>query len=705
MIVDTVLFAALSDEYAAMERMLDSLEPASVMKHQGEFDLYEISTLRNGVSVVLVPPTLMGHTNAATAAACLLHDLKPRVSLLSGIAGCLASKQSGKYALGDIAVSDQIVDYELEKIVGLKSERRSSSYNTNLALGRAIRRRLSEWPRQDEDLPPRPGGHGGSPQVHVVNYLSGNQVVASEERKLDLLKDWPNSAAVEMESAGIAAMLRGMRLADRFLMVKSFTDWADGTKNDEWRAYACAGSAAYVGFLLTEIIPTWLDSIRRPREDEEYFARRVGYAARCFFGARANDVPFVRGMAQAVVDQAIGEACTLSTLAESKSDFYETQVGTGHQFLVRAEPLFRGAKQIIATSLDSVSTFWMDKRNSTTAKAYIDSHPSDHDGGRVMRLFVFSTPENAHAHSKLLDYHAKKFENTLVTSREFYRKLLETHVAPNATEKYMNKDFAVLECPVASNLRWYFADLDYDKFTLREAKPGGQLEVDRDATIALFGKLEKIKLGSLDPAHGVLKWDRNHWAKQKEWAAHLTAMFGEPTADAFHLVSFKLSENEYSDLRTVLADIKHEIFDDKSRSPQTLAERYGIRDVWLAKQLPRTDGLQVDLPGGRIHYPVDPSMGYILLMRFRDSESLTAFLRDPRHFEMRLRVFGKFNGVVQELMRSFNISKSQDFTHLTDRAGVLHNAIEKLAAEHMRRYDYREDELIDEIVRVDPPHF
>ena len=57
-------------------------------------------------------------------------------------------------------------------------------------------------------------------------------------------------------------------------------------------------------------------------------------------------------------------------------------------------------------------------------------------------------------------------------------------------------------------------------------------------------------------------------------------------------------------------------------------------------------------------------------------------------------------------MKQFDVRTHADLKSKTpETAKTLYEALEALGAHQMRRYDYREDELISEIVRCEPPTF
>lgn len=501
MIVDVIIMAALPEEHAALQLMLRKIGRPNEGSHDGHFALYEIYTLESDLRVVLTQPTGQGQLNAAVASGRMLYDLHPRLVLLGGIAGCMG-EDGGDFMLGDIVISDLIINYELEKIREAEIEQRPGDIQANQALIGLINERRNLWPGDFAgSLAPRPSADGKQPQLHVGNVFSGNQVLASGAVKREFLDRRPNAIAIEMETAGIAAMVKGMHFPERVLMVKSFTDWADGTKNDVWRGYACTASATFIEFLLQEIIPIHLrksQGTSSADEDRQLFERRVTYAFDSFLRTQARSIPFLKEIARTICDQAIVEATTLAAVKISDESRYEAKIGTGHQFLLRARPLFRNAKRMVVTSLDSISTFWTDPLSKMVACDYIIAQSKGNPGGSVKRLFVFSSAESAHQHARVLDYHAKLFKDTFVCSRQRYERYLD-RIAPGAREKYLKRDFAILECPTENGDQVFFSDLNADSFSIRTALfDSTEAEVDCRATFELFDEFSNIQAGVLE---------------------------------------------------------------------------------------------------------------------------------------------------------------------------------------------------------------
>ena len=227
------------------------------------FPYYE-TTAPNGLKVVAGMPTGMGALAAASLAQEAIAMFQPKAVLLVGITGGM----DRDIPLGDVVVSEQIVDYELGKITEDGFSPRWSVYRPDARL----LAKAKAWPSQswqDYVRVARPTGPG-RPALHSGVYLSGSKVIADEQTAGALRSVWRKAAAVEMEASGVASVLWHMERPPAFLVFKSVCDYADSKKNDAWQAYAAdtAASCAF-SFVLAHLGPS--DVVTpRPRQHAEH---------------------------------------------------------------------------------------------------------------------------------------------------------------------------------------------------------------------------------------------------------------------------------------------------------------------------------------------------------------------------------------------------------------------------------------------------
>jgi len=202
---------------------------------------YFVADLPGGLRVVAACAVGMGQLNAAALTTDVVSDWQPDKLFLIGIAAAVKEEVE----LGDVVVSDQIVDYELAKVTSSGTTPRWSVYRADpLLLGRLRNFKEEAWRALIET--PRPVSVRPHPRVHFGVVLSGNKVIASKNDAGALGSIWSQAVAIEMEAAGVASALSQTVKAPQFVMIKGISDRADEEKNDAWRIYAAQGAAAFV---------------------------------------------------------------------------------------------------------------------------------------------------------------------------------------------------------------------------------------------------------------------------------------------------------------------------------------------------------------------------------------------------------------------------------------------------------------------------
>lgn len=249
--IDVAVITASPLELEAFLRHGGPWSQVRSTSHPGR--VYYQSTTKSGLSVIASCALGMGQLNAALAAKDLVVEWSPKALILVGIAGGLGKD----VRLGDIVVSDQIVDYELGKVTPAGATPRWSVYRSDPGLlGKLLNFRDTSWlaqvsvPRPDADT-------GRIPRILHGVVLSGNKVIADEAEAGALSSVWSRAAAIEMEGAGVAAALYQSKDAPSFIMIKAICDRADSKKNDAWQAYAAEAAAAFTAsFVLTVLAPS-----------------------------------------------------------------------------------------------------------------------------------------------------------------------------------------------------------------------------------------------------------------------------------------------------------------------------------------------------------------------------------------------------------------------------------------------------------------
>ncbi len=257
---DFVIVTALEEEFEAVRALLPNCKKLPPSEHdtrvffQSNIDVEFSDASKGTYTIALLCLHGMGRVEAANASNDAIRRFSPRYIWLVGIAGGICKNGA---ALGDVLISSQVVDYELQKVRAEHSEFRFTSHNADPRL-------LNEANhyRVDDCLhmltAPRPVD--GSPKKLAGAIATGDKVVADKEFLSEFLKAYPKSVGVEMESGGVASAAFKLPRQPGFFMVRAVSDLADEDKDSadttSWRSHACALAAAYaIGLLKSGPVP------------------------------------------------------------------------------------------------------------------------------------------------------------------------------------------------------------------------------------------------------------------------------------------------------------------------------------------------------------------------------------------------------------------------------------------------------------------
>ena len=247
--IDFVIITPLEEEREAMLAHLG--KPNRLPPANDDIRVYYPATIpvtfTDGMAseydVVLTDLLGMGRVEAANAVGDAIRRWRPRYIILVGIAGGLSK---AGVQVGDVLISEQIADYELQKLTQEKTLTRWSIHRASPALLAAAKQlRPEDWQSFIHEQRPQPG----VPQRHFGPICTGDKVVANG--LLDQYHEvWTKLIGVEMEAGGVASAAFQAASAPGFLMVRGVSDLADPDKDkaqiESWRAYACDVAAAYV---------------------------------------------------------------------------------------------------------------------------------------------------------------------------------------------------------------------------------------------------------------------------------------------------------------------------------------------------------------------------------------------------------------------------------------------------------------------------
>ncbi len=249
--LDLILVTARPQERDALLRRLPGYR--KVLPRQDDVHVYFQAELpvhdgQASYKVAVLPLLGMGRVNAATATGYAIKRWRPRHVVLVGIAGGVAERS---VALGDLLISEQVVDYELQKITEQGVQVRWSVHKASRRLYAASLNMIGDaWLSAIEEGRPGPG----KPHIHLGPIASGDKVVAVNSVLAEYRNVWPTLIGVEMEAAGVASACFAAARQPEFFMIRGVSDLADGEKGtaavEAWRSYACNVAAAYAVELL-----------------------------------------------------------------------------------------------------------------------------------------------------------------------------------------------------------------------------------------------------------------------------------------------------------------------------------------------------------------------------------------------------------------------------------------------------------------------
>mgnify|MGYP003564906791 CR=1 FL=1 len=260
---DVAVITALPMELDAFMRQGEHWE--SVENEKGSIRTYFKHTNSAGVTIVAACASGMGQLNAALLTRDVIDEWNPKKLILVGIAAGLGKEVK----LGDIVVSDQIVDYELGKITPTGTAPRWSVYRSDPRLKEKLANyKNTDWTKHIASKRPV-GNQSVIPAVHTGVVLSGNKVIADEKTAGALGSIWTRATAIEMEASGIASALYLKEQSPSFIMIKGICDHADSKKDDKWQLYAAEAAGAFAMAFILNRLQTKDTKLPKPEKELE----------------------------------------------------------------------------------------------------------------------------------------------------------------------------------------------------------------------------------------------------------------------------------------------------------------------------------------------------------------------------------------------------------------------------------------------------
>lgn len=265
--VDFVLVTALPEERDALlnklseYRQLPPTEDDIRTYYQADLPITLSDNSIGKYRVIVMCLLGMGRVQAVTATADAIRRWQPRYILLVGIAGGIAARN---IRIGDVLISEQIVDYELQKLTPQGPEVRWEVQRADARLLDACNNYRDEsW--QETIQIKRPDKK--KPRCHAGPIASGDKIIAFSDVIAKYNSMWPKLVGVEMEAAGVATAAFQSSIKPGFFMVRGVSDLADENKNsrdvEKWRLYACSVAASFaIGLLKSGPVPLAKDTTR-----------------------------------------------------------------------------------------------------------------------------------------------------------------------------------------------------------------------------------------------------------------------------------------------------------------------------------------------------------------------------------------------------------------------------------------------------------
>jgi nucleoside phosphorylase len=252
---DVVIITALQKEQDAVLRYLNYHQ--TIENFGQTFYRAFIQTNRPDTTyqVVIVCLRQMGNVQAALVTQRAIAEFNPSHIILTGIAGGVPKENS--HYLGDIIVGEQVVYYELAKLVQVESGK--SEVKSKYQVYRPAKILLDAAKNLQKSLDwiscikaQRADGTTGrvNPIVHFGVVASGDKVITDPVFRDKLLSDWSQLVGFEMEGGGAAIAAYESNFLQGILAIKGMCDWGDVSKNDAWQEYAAESAACFVVELL-----------------------------------------------------------------------------------------------------------------------------------------------------------------------------------------------------------------------------------------------------------------------------------------------------------------------------------------------------------------------------------------------------------------------------------------------------------------------
>ena len=320
---------------------------------RGDTNFYDIGTfgLYDIVHLDLINQGSVKPDATITAVSYAIEVFHPDAVIIVGVAFGNGDGKNDKMVIGDVIISDSVIDYESGVIRNGVIQSDNSSYSAGRQLVSVMKRFSSGWVHRLKNR---------NAKVHFGAILSGDKFVDDKGYKNTLFERYPLAYGGEMEGRGAYAACISRYLYE-WIIVKGVCDWADGNtdKDKEQNQKIAAQSAvSLLEFVFTKQnafnkIPVNIERIevdQKPPQDNrgllvaqnEYPSRRILKLCSAFI--KKNVIKIVKG--RGIVDGIFPEDFLLAL-----NDFI-----TSHEHHQRWSALSSLAMMITTTKKPSVQS-------------------------------------------------------------------------------------------------------------------------------------------------------------------------------------------------------------------------------------------------------------------------------------------------------------------------------------------------------------
>jgi len=380
---------------------------------------------------------------------------------------------------------------------------------------------------------------------------------------------------------------------------------------------------------------------------------------------------------------------------------YTVDLSLDQNFLLRASGLFANASKIYATSIDTLSSFWI-ASNPENAIRYTRIQPAN-----TMRLFVFSSASNMHQYRYVLSEQHRQYGSlgaVFMCSIDSYNNLVRSLLTASVRRQLDGKDFAFLE--FGSRAKPYLATLSSDTLHCNQLTSANCYETLKDAfdNFACLKKLER------DDKHKVLKWFPSFANNDSDWKFALESLFSDEATSkkrrkVFHYVFFHSKVFTGNNARALESAIIKAISVLGQICKQGDDSEPLVKDIKFGQMIPDASIESLKVFDGRFkgeiiignhHLETFP---YCLSMALDSIEDLEYYYSHPLHSVAREEIFSACDYRIRELYKMIDNEPS-----LQIRANLYH-AIEGIANGIVVRADYFDVDRLEYVLRTEPVRF